>query len=133
MLNRNQPVEARISTQRSVRECAELFAEVGESLGGGFTGAMNRMGAKKRNHSQSEGFYTPSNDSPFATFDDQPDFAVGVNKLSGSVMYGAGYNMQSVEMFVYDRGSERHVELVSYGGSRGASEKLMSPFVAAFS
>lgn len=132
MLNRNQQISHRISTTSSVRDCAEVFAQVGESLGGGFTGMMNRMGAKKRNHTQTEGFYTPEDDGPFSAFEEQPDFAVGVNKLSDSVMYGAGYGMQSVERFVYDQQTERVVELVAYGGSRGASEKLIAPFVQAF-
>jgi hypothetical protein len=132
MFNRNQAVEEHLSTTLSVRDCATVFERVGGSLGGGLSGMMNRYGAKRRNHSESEGFYTPSDTSPFSAFAENPAFSVGLRKLSGSAMYGAGYGMQSVEMFVYDKGGDRIIKLVAYGGGRGASEKLLAPFLEGF-
>ena len=132
MFGKGQSAELQFEATLALRECAGVFSDVGESFGGGLKGAMNRMGAKKRSHTETEGFYTPADDNPFAGLEEAPDFAVGLNTLGGSLWYGAGARMKSVEMFVYDQGASRLVTLVGYGGGAQASESLLEPFAQDF-
>ncbi|WP_431927152.1 hypothetical protein [Micromonospora wenchangensis] len=74
--------------------------------------------AAKLNGKDQSGFFTPSDDSPFASLDDdKPDFSVGV--LIPKFNAGAQGNAAALHMYVWDRSDRREVMFVSPHGFGG--------------
>lgn len=117
--------EAHLTTTLSVKECAQVFRE-GAARARGIGSMMGGIAAKVAGNDQS-GFFTPHNDSPFASLDeDVPDFTVGVMVPKFSA--GAKGNVTALHMYVWDRGATRNVTLYSPHGIGGGlhANKLVS-------
>lgn len=119
------------TTWLSVKQCAELFRSAADSTRG-IKARMSEVAASAMGNSETVGFYTPNFDSPFATVDGVPDFAIGFNVLK--FVGGGQGNGTHVHMYVDDRGSERNVQLVSAHGLTGAarSARCVSIFMERF-
>ncbi len=119
------------TTRLSVNECANIFRDAGEDV----RGAGSRLleaGAKIAGNSGATGYYTPTFDSPFASIDGVPDFAIGLNILKFNA--GAQGNGTHVHMYVDDQGDVRAVEIVSRHGmlDGGRSARLVGKFFERF-
>lgn len=104
-------------TPLTVKECAQRFESAirnGRGLSsriGGLTATV--MGGHSLN------FYTPENDSPFATADDHPPvFSVGVAVPKA---YAAHANGTNVHMNVWERGSHRDIMLWAHHSLTGGA------------
>ncbi|MGY1802961.1 hypothetical protein ACI78T_06745 [Blastococcus sp. SYSU D00922] len=122
------------TTGLSVKECADIFRTAGDATRG-VKGKIFETVAGAMGNGAATGYYTPTFDSPFASVDGVPDFAIGINilKFNG----GGQGNGTHVHMYVDDRGGERSVQLVSQhgllGGARSArmTRKFLEHFQAA--
>lgn len=119
------------STTLTVKDCAAVFRAAGDSVRGGMA-KMLEVSATVVGHGDRTGYYTPTFDSPFATVDGVPDFAIGVNILKFSA--GAQGNGTHVHMYVDDGGDTRTVQLVSNHGlmDGGRSAKFTRKFLGQF-
>jgi hypothetical protein len=123
--------QSRLSTTLTVKECADVF-RTGAAQARGIGSVLGGMGAKLTGKDNS-GFFTPTNDSPFASLDDDPpDFMVGV--FVPKFAAGAQGNGTAVHMYVWDRGTTRAVELYSPHGMGGGmhARKLVTKVTDAF-
>ncbi|GAA2700078.1 hypothetical protein GCM10010348_34010 [Streptomyces anthocyanicus] len=123
--------QAQLNTTLTLKQCAEVF-RVGVQKARGVGSMLGGAGAKLTGNDQS-GYFTPTNDSPFASLDDDPpDFMVGVfvPKFAGG---GTG-NGTAVHMYVWDRGSSRSVELYAPHSLAGGmhARKLITKVAQAF-
>lgn len=118
----------RVLTQLTTKECAALFQEAAGRSGSRVARTLGKMGAHDSN-----AFFTPQDDSPFSSLDDdKPDFMVGtgVSKFNG----GGKGNASFVHMYVWERESGREVVLsCAYGPAGGFhARKSVDGFVRAF-
>ncbi|WP_172639422.1 hypothetical protein [Streptomyces tailanensis] len=123
--------QAKLDTTLTLKQCAEVF-RVGAQRARGVGSVLGGAAAKLMGNDQS-GFFTPTDDSPFASLDnDPPDFMVGVfvPKFGGG---GTG-NGTAVHMYVWDRGTSRSVELYAPHGFTGGmhARKLITKVADAF-
>jgi hypothetical protein len=123
--------QAQLNTTLTLKQCAEAF-RVGAQKARGVGSMLGGAAAKVMGNDQS-GYFTPTNDSPFASLDDNPpDFTVGVfvPKFGGG---GTG-NGTAVHMYVWDRGTTRSVELYAPHGLTGGmhARKLVDRVSEAF-
>jgi hypothetical protein len=119
------------TTSLSLKQCTDVFrrgAESARGLNARFTEAI----AKVKGNGDMTGFYTPSFDSPFASVDGVPDFAVGINILGP--MHGANGPGIPVHMYVDEQQKHRSVQLVSRHGLTGGprSARLTRKFLDEF-
>ncbi|WP_329254838.1 hypothetical protein OG223_29130 [Streptomyces sp. NBC_01478] len=123
--------QTQLTTTLTVKQCAEVF-RIGAAGARGVGSVLGGAAAKLMGNDVS-GYFTPTNDSPFSSLDDdQPDFTVGayVPKFSG----GGQGNGTAVHMYVWDRGATRTVELYSPHGIGGGmhARKLITKVSDAF-
>lgn len=124
--------ETVIWTRLAIRECGATFEKAARQAQG-IGSKMAGLGARIKGGRNDLEFYTPDDNSPFATLDDDaPDFSVGVHvpRFYG----GAIGNATNVQMQVWDRGSEREVLVISnypVGGGTHAGQ-IIKKLVAAF-
>lgn len=102
------------TTTLTIRECSDMFRQAADRVRGGF-GRMLSGGAKMANSPYPNDFFTPTFDSPFATVDGVPDFAVGI------VIFAVGGSPKPVHMYVDEKNSFREVQLISKHGLTGGS------------
>lgn len=110
-------------TSLSVRDCGEGFRS-GITDGRGASAKIGGLMAKVMG-GESLSWYTPRDDSPFASLnDDPPAFTVGVGVPKAQ---GAHQNGSNVEMYVWDRGGHREVALWAHHSLTGGAHatKLM--------
>jgi len=115
----------------SMRDCGETF-KAAVSQGRGIRSHMGGVMAKMTGNDAS-GFFTPSDNSPFAALDDdKPSFMIGCNipKFTNSA-HGAA---NTIHMYVWDRGSHRDVEFASPHSMMGgaSSAKLVRKVITSF-
>lgn len=123
--------QAQLNTGLTVKQCAEVF-RIGAKDARGIGSMIGGMGAKLTGKDQS-GFFTPTDNSPFASLDDDPpEFRVGV--FVPKFGAGAQGNGTAVHMYVWDRGTARTVELYSPHGIGGGmhARKLVTKITEAF-
>jgi hypothetical protein len=104
------------STSLSVKECADTFRQ-GASGARGLNAKFTEVIAKVKGNGDLTGFYTPEFNSPFASVDGVPDFAVGINMLGP--MHGANGPGVPVHMYVDERQGQREVQIVASHGLTG--------------
>lgn len=123
-------VEATVTTSLTVQECAQVFQQAAGSLRGG-AAKLGELAYKANGAKPEFGFYTPQNDSPFASVQEQPAFAIGFKFASG---LGVSGRPGDVHMYVWDRDDHREAEIVSQHGmgGRGRSEKIVGTVVDGF-
>ncbi|MFG1808381.1 hypothetical protein [Streptomyces sp. NPDC049040] len=123
--------QASLSTTLTVKQCAEVFRE-GASQARGIGSMLGGIAAKVAGNDQS-GFFTPTDNSPFAALDDDPP-AFSVGALIPKFSAGAQGNGTAIHMYVWDRGATRAVELFSPHGIGGGmhASKLVTKVGAAF-
>lgn len=110
-------------TSLSVKECGQRFQSAivqGQTLGSKLGGTMAKlMGGENL------GFYTPDDNSPFSSLDDDPPaFSVGVAVPRAYQAHAHGTNLH---MYVWDRGDHRDVALWvhhSFTGSKQATDLI---------
>jgi hypothetical protein len=119
------------TTILTVKDCANTFRGVGDSIRGGGMAKLLDAGATAAGHRDRTGYYTPTFDTPFAS-GGAPDYAIGINVLKFSA--GAQGNGTHVHMYVDDKGDRRDVQLVSKHGltDGGRSAKLTRRFLEQF-
>ena len=104
-------------TPLRVKECGARFQSA--IING--RGASARIGglAAKLMGGETLTWYTPRDDSPFATLDDDPPaFSVGVGVPKAQ---GAHANGTNLNMFVWDRGSHREVVILAHHSLTGGA------------
>jgi hypothetical protein len=119
---------ADIHTALSVSDCAAVFEAMMSKSGsrlGGFVASMKGI--------NNSGFFTPTNDSPFASLDDdKPTFTVGcsVPKFVG----GGDGRVATLHMYVWDRQERREVQFYAPHGIAGgaAAAKLVRKVLERF-
>ncbi|MFE7760916.1 hypothetical protein [Streptomyces sp. NPDC057438] len=123
--------QTQLNTSLTLKQCAEVF-RVGAQKARGVGSMLGGAAAKVMGNDQS-GYFTPTDDSPFSSLDDNPpDFMVGVfvPKFGG----GGQGNGTAVHMYVWDRGTTRSVELYAPHGLTGGmhARKLITKVADAF-
>lgn len=125
-------VNATLETTLSVRDAADVFQGIANRARG-LRSKFAERSARNRGNDEFHGFFTPSNNSAFASLDeDQPDFTVGVGLAKGNVVSGAGGgDADIIHLYVWDRGDYRELELYSPYRAlrRGRSVKLVQKFI----
>jgi hypothetical protein len=116
-----------LHTSLTTKQLADSFQSSTSSL----YGKGGKLGARLRGQSGLN-YFTPQDDSPFSALDDdKPAFSVGavIPKYSG----GGGGNMV-IHMYVWDRGEQREVALVSPHtmGGGSASKKTLDTVLGGF-
>ncbi|GAB3810408.1 hypothetical protein [Micromonospora zhanjiangensis] len=115
----------------SVKDCAAVFQEAAAAARG-FGAALGGFAARV-NRKDNSGFFTPTDNSPFSSLDDdKPAFAVGVGIPKFNA--GAQGNVGTLHMYVWDRGDFREVQLFSPHGLGGGmhSAKLIRKAIDTF-
>jgi len=121
------------ATVLSLQDISSVFQQAVEESRGSGSKLAGSVAKWYGNSSGQPEFFKPVDDSPFSELEtDKEDFAVGVHipKMSG----GAQGAARTVQMFVWNRGDQRQVRLVSPHGmteGRGAN-KLIESFVKSF-
>lgn len=99
------------SSSLPVRDIAQVFRTTAEDLFGTRSRRLLSMVPGRSSAGRME-FFTPSGgETPFAVFDEQPAFAVGVMGPQGGSFNGA--LLVAIHMYVYDKESHRQVDLVA--------------------
>lgn len=104
-------------TSLSLKDCGQGFQR-GIVSGRGLSAMLGGLTAKLMG-GESLPFYTPEDDSPFASLnDDPPAFSVGVAvpKANGAHLHGT-----NVHMYVWERGSHRDVVLAAHHSLAGGA------------
>jgi hypothetical protein len=98
-------------TDLSVQDLAAFFKRTAdEILSGSLIRRFSNTTLSHKTDSKFE-FFTPTSDSPFAQFEQQLDFSVGVVMPAGGLSGGA--LPVTIHMYVVDSGPRRHVEFVA--------------------
>jgi hypothetical protein len=104
-------------TALSVKECGFRFKSGIES-GRGASAWVGGVTAKLMG-GETLSWYTPEDNSPFATLDDDPPtFGIGVSVPKAN---GAHLNGTNLHMYVWDRGNHRDVALWAHHSLTGGS------------
>jgi hypothetical protein len=95
----------------SVPDLAAFFKGTAqEILSGSLIRRISNTALSHKTDSKFE-FFTPTSNSPFAEFEQQPDFSVGVVMPAGGLSGGA--LPVTIHMYVLDTGPRRRVEFVA--------------------
>lgn len=122
------------TTALSIKECTDVFRQAADGTRG-VMGRITEVTAKASGQGEMVGFYTPTFDSPFATVDGVPDFAVGYNVLSLAGGLRAGGT--PIHMYLNEQGGRREAQLVVKHGLTGGTgaarvvRKFLQQFQAA--
>lgn len=117
-------VEREFRTKHSVKECADGFRAVGDSINSGLMRGLRNRQARKAGGEP--GFYQPQGDA-FSSLDDRPDFEIGVNTYK--MKYGQP-TADWMEMRVYDEGEVRRVSVIAVARFSGGARKMVDALLA---